>query len=267
MDKSSPGTLKQPASNSMTSELGRILSQTGHHNLSDFDILLQQLTTAEVRAGWSSVERTKAHDAFFERVRQHLWNTQPRFQGFTRDLLHAQSTLHGWMIGEKTYGNPRILEAGRGKLLIGRYCSMAEPTIILGNHNASAVTSYPFMDLWHEWPGTYVGLEDHLARDVTIGNDVWIGVNVTILPGANIGDGAVIAAGSVVRGIILPYSICAGVPAVVKKMRFSESIISRLLALRWWDWPDAMVDRYIPKLLATDISAFLESAERELSTP
>jgi acetyltransferase-like isoleucine patch superfamily enzyme len=253
------------SSSSEINELMQMLAMPDQQDLDRFNLLLQQISPAEVRAGWSAVRRTKMHDGLFELVRQHLWNTQPRFGGFTCDLLQIPAATYGWSIGDKTYGNPRILEAGRGKLTIGRYCSLAEPTIILGNHNAGSISSYPFMDLWHEWPGTYVGLEDHIACDVIIGNDVWIGVHSTILPGTIIGDGAVIGAGSVVRGVISPYSICAGVPAIVKKMRFSNLTITRLLALKWWAWPDAMVDRYIPDLLAADIEGFLDKAERELS--
>ena len=52
-----------------------------------------------------------------------------------------------------------------------------------------------------------------------MGNDCWIGVKVTFLDGANVGDGCIIAAGSIVRGDIPPFSIIAGVPAKVIKMR------------------------------------------------
>ncbi len=59
---------------------------------------------------------------------------------------------------------------------------------------------------------------------VEIGNDVWIG------------HGAVIAAHSVVVNDIPPYAIAAGVPAKVKKYRFSNDIIERLLDLEWWGY-------------------------------
>jgi hypothetical protein len=32
-----------------------------------------------------------------------------------------------------------------------------------------------------------------------------------------------------------PYAIAAGVPAVVKRSRFREATIERLLRLKWWD--------------------------------
>lgn len=54
---------------------------------------------------------------------------------------------------------------------------------------------------------------------IVIEDDVWIGANVVLLDGAHVGRGSVIGAGSVVRGVIPPFSICAGVPAVVRGRR------------------------------------------------
>lgn len=67
-----------------------------------------------------------------------------------------------------------------------------------------------------------------------IGNDVWIGNNVNVL-GVNIGDGAVVAAGSIVTKNVPPYAIVAGVPAEIKRYRFSEKIIERFLRAKWWE--------------------------------
>ncbi|NAZ91637.1 acyltransferase [Vibrio toranzoniae] len=59
----------------------------------------------------------------------------------------------------------------------------------------------------------------HESKKVMVCNDVWIGANCIILPGVTIGQGAVVAAGSVVTKSLPPYSISAGVPAKVIKMR------------------------------------------------
>ncbi|MCQ8242167.1 CatB-related O-acetyltransferase [Acetobacteraceae bacterium KSS12] len=185
------------------------------------------------------------------------------FPGYTALKLAREIELHGWEIGAGTYGMPRILEPGRGVLRIGRYCSMADPTIVLGNHRMSAVSTYPFMDLWRDWPGTTPGMRDHADGDVTIGNDVWIGVGAIILPRSVIGDGAVIGAGAVVRGTVPPYAICTGNPATVIRYRFPEPIIERLLRLGWWNWPAARIDRCLRRMLDDDVESFLLMAERE----
>jgi lipopolysaccharide O-acetyltransferase len=52
---------------------------------------------------------------------------------------------------------------------------------------------------------------------VIIDDNVWLGEAVTILPGSHIGRGSIIGANSVVNGVIPPYSIAVGSPAVVIK--------------------------------------------------
>jgi acetyltransferase-like isoleucine patch superfamily enzyme len=55
--------------------------------------------------------------------------------------------------------------------------------------------------------------------DVVIGDDVWIGAKAVLLPGARLGDGVVVAAGAVVRGMVEPFKVVAGVPARVVRER------------------------------------------------
>ncbi len=73
---------------------------------------------------------------------------------------------------------------------------------------------------------------------VEIGNDVWIGCHAVVLSGVRVGDGAVIGAGAVVTHDVAPYAVVAGVPARYLRSRFPDELISKLLQLRWWDWPD-----------------------------
>ncbi len=73
--------------------------------------------------------------------------------------------------------------------------------------------------------------------DIKIGNDVWIGMDVVVLSGVTINDGAVIAARTVVTKDVPPYAVVAGNPGRVKKKRFDEETIIKLLEIRWWDWP------------------------------
>jgi len=60
---------------------------------------------------------------------------------------------------------------------------------------------------------------------IIIEDDVWIGHGAIILSPVKIGRGSIIASGSVVTKDVPEYSIVAGVPAKVIKMRFSQEEI------------------------------------------
>ena len=136
---------------------------------------------------------------------------------------------------------------------IGRFCMFAHsvnvgfashPTGFISNHlvfryDNKTEYAHDFMSIFGD------SSEENMRKKYidssrkplpTIGNDVWIGYGVTILNGVNVGDGAVIAAGSVVTKDVAPYSIVAGNPAKIVKMRFQEDDIALLLRLRWWDY-------------------------------
>jgi len=57
------------------------------------------------------------------------------------------------------------------------------------------------------------------GKPIIIGDDVWIGEKAIILKSVNIGNGCVIGAGSVVTKSIPPFSIVAGNPARIIKVR------------------------------------------------
>ena len=93
---------------------------------------------------------------------------------------------------------------------------------------------------------------------MTIGNDVWIGHGAIVLPGRSIGDGAVIAAGAIVTKDVAPYAIVGGNPARVDPARFPASIVRRMQALAWWDWPHERLRAALADFRKLSAEEFLE---------
>lgn len=113
---------------------------------------------------------------------------------------------------------------------IGRYCSIANNTTIGAHpHPMEWFSTSPTLAPGELWVA--------VAGRTSLGHDVWVGANAVVLAGARIGTGAVIAAGAVVLGDVPPYAIVVGVPAKIKRFRFDEYVIARLLASEWWDLP------------------------------
>ena len=126
---------------------------------------------------------------------------------------------------------------------VGAFCAIGARTAINPfNHPVDWLSIHEFQ--YHprsfDWVPEYndfARLErtPDMFRHVVIGNDVWTGHNVNILPGVSVGDGAIIGAGSVVTKDLPPYAIAVGSPAQVRRLRFDERTIERLLRLKWWD--------------------------------
>ncbi|MDG6093596.1 CatB-related O-acetyltransferase [Acetobacter sp. AN02] len=185
------------------------------------------------------------------------------FRALTKYQLAADIEDWGWEIGDYTYGRPLVLEPQLAKLKIGRFCSIGpDVTFILGNHRTDTVTTYPFAELKDFWDAPEDLETDHSSKgDIVVGNDVWFGAGSTILSGAVIGTGAVIGAGAMIRGDIPPYAIVAGNPCRVIRKRFSDDLITRLLATSWWDWDRDRIRDSLSLLMSGDIEAFLRKAE------
>jgi acetyltransferase-like isoleucine patch superfamily enzyme len=73
---------------------------------------------------------------------------------------------------------------------------------------------------------------------IKVGNDVWIGQSVIVKQGVTIGTGSVIGMGSIVTKDVEPYSIVAGNPARLIRMRFEKDIIEDLMNSQWWNMPE-----------------------------
>jgi virginiamycin A acetyltransferase len=159
---------------------------------------------------------------------------------------------------------------------IGRYVSIGEE-VQVGRHNHPTEwsTTSPFFYRDHvavldfaleEANGIgpkefMLGAPHQVVHPTTIGNDVWIGHGAFISPGVTIGDGAVVGAYAVVTKDVPPYAVVAGVPATVKKMRFSDAVVQRMLAVSWWKF--AFWD--LRGAATTDPVKFLDTIEERIA--
>lgn len=184
-----------------------------------------------------------------------------KLRGKEPPLNYTARVLPQYQVGRGTYGSPRILDyPNNASLQIGAFTSIAaEVSIFLGgNHHPEWVSTFPFGAMWreHEHP------EQPCSRgDVVIGNDVWIGRGAMIMSGVTIGDGAVVGAAALVARDVPPYTIVAGNPARVVRQRFAPEIVEKLLAIRWWDWPDDRIRRAAGMLQSPDVERFIAAVD------
>lgn len=165
--------------------------------------------------------------------------------------------------GKYSYGKPTILfESSESKLYVGNFCSIAENVkIFLGeNYNINQITTYPFGHINKKTFNSFNGIGHPIPKgNVYIGNDVYIGNNTTIMPGIKIGDGAIIAANSNVVKDVEPYSLVEGNPAKHIKYRFTKEQIDELLKIKWWDWHDEQINKFVPLLCSENIDNFIQT--------
>lgn len=141
------------------------------------------------------------------------------------------------------------------KSMIGKFCCISwNVTIYAGeNHNFNAPSMYTSYH-WRHIFGSSTPQPPMSGSKTTIGNDVWIGNGAIIINGASVGDGAIIGAGAVVTKDVPPYSIVAGVPAKVIRMRFDDTTINRLLKIKWWNWSLDVIAQHEALLRINSIS-------------
>lgn len=118
-------------------------------------------------------------------------------------------------IGGYTFVGPQCWLAV-DDLEIGNFVMLAGKVAVVGGDHRFDIVGTPSI-----WAGRDV------ARPVRIEDDAWIGHAAILLHGVRVGEGAVIAAGALVTKDVPAYSIVAGVPARVLRMRFEPEQIER----------------------------------------
>lgn len=140
-------------------------------------------------------------------------------------------------IGSHTSINGPISITGQGACNIGKYCAFGSNIRINSNEH---YINYANLQVALN---SKMGFKSIVRRkgNVKIGNNVWIGDNVIILSDTRIGNGAVIGAGAIVARDVPAFSVVAGVPSKVIKMRFAKCIIDQLEEIKWWNWSEEKI--------------------------
>lgn len=148
---------------------------------------------------------------------------RPFFNSYGTNFIFHPSGIFSYAnieIGNDVFIGPNAnLSASNSKIIFGNKIMLGpNVTMMGGDHNTSVLGKYMF-DIKVKLPEN--------DKSILIKDDVWIGAGATILKGVTVGQGAIVAAGSVVISDVPEYSIVAGVPAKVVKMRFSEEDIKK----------------------------------------
>jgi virginiamycin A acetyltransferase len=143
---------------------------------------------------------------------------------------------------------------GELPITVGNFTQIGENFFVHGHDNMISVfrpelvSNYRFTSWYEHWPVSAIS-----KGAVSIGGDVWIGRDVKVLSGVHIGNGAIVAAHSVVTKDVPAYSLVAGNPATVKRMRFSDDTIAALQLMEWWNWDDKCIAERLPDMMDVDV--------------
>lgn len=253
---------------------------------------------AEISTGWN-IDEFDAGKGWLNELKAYTFTSEFIIEGpcafyggvYGPNVWTAEGGLCG--MGAASYSHSPL---PRG-MKVGRYCSIgkglkfldfAHPSDWLSSSVAFfKPTGAKKLTAIHELCERVIskssGEFKRLEFDPTLGksypkleHDVWIGENVTLSMGITIGSGSIIAAGSIVTRDVPPYSVVAGVPAMIKRSRFPEPLVSKLLEVEWWKYcfadfegldftqPEIFISELNSKIRAGDI---IEWQPRTLRLP
>ena len=145
---------------------------------------------------------------------------------------------------------------------IGRFCSIAAHTRLNpGNHPLDRVM---LSHVGYRSARYDMGPDDaalfawRQQSPVTLGHDVWIGHGAIILPGVTLGNGAVAGAGAIVTKDVPAFTIVAGNPAQMLRVRFAVPIVQALERIAWWDWPHERIQGALQDFRLLGAAAFCD---------
>ncbi len=165
-------------------------------------------------------------------------------------VINRRSYINDSVIGDYSYTG---INTTMNFTRMGKYCSVARNVDIGGfDHDYHKFTTMPMFRL-RQMTGGQMPIPEH-NEYCEIGSDVWIAAGAQVLHKVRIGDGAVVGGGAVVVKDVPPYAIVAGVPAKIIKYRFDDSIISELMEIRWWDWPQDILKDHLEWMISTDVN-------------
>lgn len=152
--------------------------------------------------------RTKFYTSMMAKAGKNIYIFPP---------FHCPSP-EGIFLGDNINISQNCTIGGTGGVSIGNFVMIGPNTCIVSSNHGFLRGDVPMV---RQKPKT---------APIKIGDDAWLGANVVVLSGVIIGQGAIIGAGSIVTKDVSPYSIVAGNPAKLIKMRFSEEKIKKLLS-------------------------------------
>ncbi len=175
---------------------------------------------------------------------------------------------HGSRINNAHFGDYSYCDryADVANARIGKFANIAAFTRIgATDHPLHTASCHHFLyrsgDYWDDAEHDDAFFAHRKSRLAHIGHDTWIGAGAMIKPEVTLGHGAVVASGAVVTKDVDPYTIVAGTPAKVLRLRQSRDIAERIIALAWWDWSHDKLRTSLPDFRTLPVEAFLEKYE------